>query len=103
MPLFGPMVCPETGEQYVGSAYGEDGFAGRWIAYANDGHGGNKLLRSRNRTNYAVSVLEVASTEDTNSTALLRPTQSSISLKIRRSFPRQHPTSLNDLKILIYA
>ena len=55
------LVCPRTGEQYVGSAYGEDGFAGRWLAYAADGHGGNLMLRMRERENYAVSILEVAS------------------------------------------
>jgi len=34
-----------TGQQYVGSAYGEkDGLLGRWKNYANTGHGGNKLL-----------------------------------------------------------
>ncbi len=34
-----------TGKQYVGSAYGADGFWNRWAAYANGHHGGNKLLR----------------------------------------------------------
>lgn len=55
------LVCPRTGEQYVGSAYGEDGFTGRWLAYAADGHGGNLTLRTRERADYAVSILEVAS------------------------------------------
>ncbi|WP_170509548.1 GIY-YIG nuclease family protein [Ruegeria arenilitoris] len=55
------LVCPETGEQYVGSAYGEGGFFGRWASYAANGHGGNKLLLKRRRTNYAVSILEIAS------------------------------------------
>ncbi|WP_367715762.1 GIY-YIG nuclease family protein [Nitratireductor sp. GISD-1A_MAKvit] len=55
------LVCPTSGEQYVGSAYGEDGFFGRWRAYGSNGHGGNLLLMSRARSNYSVSILEVAS------------------------------------------
>ncbi|WP_108859195.1 GIY-YIG nuclease family protein [Ruegeria sp. Alg231-54] len=55
------LVCPETGEQYVGSAYGDGGFMGRWASYAVNGHGGNKLLLVRKRTNYAISILEIAS------------------------------------------
>jgi hypothetical protein len=34
-----------SGEQYIGSAYGADGFWGRWRSYAKNGHGGNKLLK----------------------------------------------------------
>ena len=55
------LVCPVTGEQYVGSAYGEDGFMGRWRAYAANGHGGNRLLIERERSNFSISILEVAS------------------------------------------
>lgn len=47
------LVCPATGEQYVGSAYGEDGFWGRWLAYAANGHGGNRLLMARSRGSVA--------------------------------------------------
>ncbi|MCY3840651.1 MAG: GIY-YIG nuclease family protein [Gammaproteobacteria bacterium] len=57
------LVDPEEGDQYVGSAYGEGGFMGRFDEYAANGHGGNKLLRSRGRANYSVSILEVASSE----------------------------------------
>ncbi|WP_312813716.1 GIY-YIG nuclease family protein [Sedimentibacter sp.] len=40
------IVDRESGSQYVGSAYGENGMLlQRWISYINDGHGGNKLLR----------------------------------------------------------
>ena len=35
----------KTGQQYVGSAYGENGILGRWRSYANNGHGDNALLR----------------------------------------------------------
>lgn len=31
-----------TGNQYVGSAYGEKGFFGRWKTYVKTQHGGNK-------------------------------------------------------------
>lgn len=55
------LVCPNTGEQYIGSAYGDDGFMGRWRAYAANGHGGNRLLMAREKSNYAVAILEVAS------------------------------------------
>lgn len=34
-----------TGKQYVGSAYGEAGILGRWCAYANKPHGGNRQLK----------------------------------------------------------
>jgi hypothetical protein len=40
------ILATKTGAQYVGSACGTDGIWGRWAAYAKDGHGGNKLLRS---------------------------------------------------------
>ena len=39
------ILATTTGEQYVGSAHGVEGFWGRWASYARDGHGGNKLLR----------------------------------------------------------
>ena len=41
-----------TGNNYVGSAYGAQGFWGRWRAFAKDGHGGNvrlKVLYGRGR------------------------------------------------------
>ncbi|HEX7820253.1 MAG TPA: GIY-YIG nuclease family protein [Sphingobium sp.] len=53
------LTCPRTREQYVGSAYGEDGFFGRWTGYARDGHGGNVGLKSRDPSDYQVSILEV--------------------------------------------
>lgn len=56
------LVHPD-GRQYVGSAYGEDGFLGRWSEYAQTGHGGNKLLREHGPANYAASILEVTSSQ----------------------------------------
>ena len=54
------LTCPKTHEQYVGSATGADGFRGRWLSYARDGHGGNVGLKSRDPSDYQVSILEVA-------------------------------------------
>lgn len=66
------LVCPETGEQYVGSAYGDGGFMGRWMSYSANGHGGNKLLLRRKRTNYAISILEIASPDMSTSEIINR-------------------------------
>jgi len=60
------LTCPKTKEQYVGSAKGEDGFWGRWQNYISSGHGGNEGLRSRDPSDYQVSILEVAGTSATN-------------------------------------
>lgn len=54
------LTCPKTKEQYVGSAYGEDGFWGRWQSYYATGHGGNVGLKSREPSDYQISILEVA-------------------------------------------
>lgn len=56
------LTCPKTHEQYVGSATGVDGFWGRWVEYARTGHGGNVALKSREPSDYQVSILEVAGT-----------------------------------------
>lgn len=34
-----------TGNQYIGSAYGKDGIWQRWKEYSSNGHGGNKSLK----------------------------------------------------------
>lgn len=59
------LLVTEQGQQYVGSAYGADGFYGRWRQYAANGHGGNRKLMNldRNLRDYQVSILEVASPE----------------------------------------
>lgn len=59
------LTCPRTREQYVGSAYGVDGLWGRWQAYVATGHGGNVALKSRDPSDYQVSVLEVAGSSAT--------------------------------------
>jgi len=53
------LTCPRTKEQYVGAAYGEGGFMSRWMQYAQTSHGGNVKLKSRDPSDYQVSVLEV--------------------------------------------
>lgn len=59
------LTCPKTREQYVGSATGEDGFLGRWLWYVRDGHGGNVGLKSREPSDYQVSILEVSGSSAT--------------------------------------
>jgi len=59
------LTCPKTKEQYVGSATGEEGFWGRWRDYIQTGHGGNLGLKSRDPSDYQVSILEVAGTSST--------------------------------------
>lgn len=54
------LTCPKTREQYVGSATGVESFHGRWMSYFRDGHGGNVGLKSRDPSDYQVSILEVA-------------------------------------------
>jgi hypothetical protein len=52
------LTCPKTKEQYVGSASGNSGFFGRWHEYVASGHGGNIGLKSREPSNYQLSILE---------------------------------------------
>lgn len=59
------LTCPKTKEQYVGSATGEEGFWGRWQDYVHTGHGGNIGLKSREQSDYQISILEVAGTSAT--------------------------------------
>ena len=59
------LTCPKTKEQYVGSAYGVQGFYHRWLEYARTGHGDNVALKSREPNDYHVSILEVAGTSST--------------------------------------
>lgn len=56
------LTCPKTKEQYVGMADGHDGFWGRWQDYVQTDHGGNLALKSRDSSDYQVSILEVAGT-----------------------------------------
>ena len=38
-------MAVKSGDMYVGSASGAEGFWGRWRQYADTGHGGNELLK----------------------------------------------------------
>lgn len=64
------LSCPRTKEQYVGSASGAEGFLGRWRAYVADGHGGNVALKSREPSDYRVSILQTAGTADDENSIL---------------------------------
>jgi len=64
------LTCPRTKEIYVGSAIGAEGLLGRWRNYAANGHGGNVMLRSREPSNYQVSILEVAGSLDSDADIL---------------------------------
>ena len=55
------LLVHPSGDQYVGSAAGEQGFLGRFLEYAANGHGGNQLLQKQPRANYTVSILEATS------------------------------------------
>ncbi len=46
------------GRGYVGAAYGSDNLLGRWLNYAERGHGGNKLLLHRDPKNFRFSILQ---------------------------------------------
>ena len=52
------LTGPKTREQYVGQAGGEKGFFQRWREYAASGHGGNVALKSRDPSDYRISILE---------------------------------------------
>lgn len=54
------LTCPTTKEQYVGSATGAGGFLARWMEYAVTGHGGNVALKSRDPSDYRISILQTA-------------------------------------------
>ena len=60
------LTCPRTREQYVGSATGQGGFWQRWQEYEQTGHGGNIALKSREPSDYQVSILQVAGTDTTD-------------------------------------
>ena len=65
------LTCPKTKEQYVGSASGDGAFWRRWMDYATNGHGGNVALKSRDPSDYQVSILEVAGSSATDNEILL--------------------------------
>jgi hypothetical protein len=56
------LTCPKTKEQYVGSATGSGGFWNRFLDYIETGHAQNVGLKTRDPSDYQISILEVAGT-----------------------------------------
>lgn len=52
--IFDSAIC----KGYVGSAYGAENLLGRWLNYAASGHGGNRLLRQCDPSNFRFSIIE---------------------------------------------
>lgn len=69
------LTCPTTLEQYVGSATGAGGFLSRWLDYVGNSHGGNVALKSRNPSDYRVSILQLAGSADTAEDILMMETR----------------------------
>lgn len=69
------LVHRESGQQYVGSAYGAGGFFGRWTSYS-DGHRGNIGLKElgASASAFDVVILEVAGSESMNEEIFVRET-----------------------------
>lgn len=64
------LVSHKTGQHYVGSATGIDGFWGRWQEYVRNGHGGNEMMKEAAEEDYQVSILEVAASSASESDIL---------------------------------
>lgn len=77
------LTCPRTREQYVGSATGEEGFWGRWQEYSQTGHGGNVVLKSRDPSDYQVSILDVAGPAATHTDIIKMESQWKVKLQSR--------------------
>ena len=75
---------------YVGSAGGAENLLGRWLNYAKTGHGGNRLLRSRNPENFVFSILQLVP-HDTTGEDLVR-----LESSWKQRLHSRHPTGLND-------
>jgi len=50
-----------SGKIYIGSAYGREGLWQRWLAYANNGHGGNKKLLGLDYDKFQWSIVRTLS------------------------------------------
>lgn len=64
------LTCPRTREQYVGMASGAGGFLARWREYSATRHGGNVGLKSRDPSDYQVSILETVGISATDADLL---------------------------------
>ncbi|CAG1016736.1 hypothetical protein ANAEL_05801 [Anaerolineales bacterium] len=77
------LTCPKTKEQYVDSAYGEGGFWCRWQIHAQTGYGDAVALKSRDPSDYQVSILEVAGTASTSDDILRMESRWKLKLQSR--------------------
>jgi hypothetical protein len=64
-------------------AAGQFGFWQRWLEYKQTGHGGNVALKSRDPSDYQVSVLEVAGTAATDADIAAMETRWKLKLQSR--------------------
>jgi len=78
------LTCPRTKEQYVGKASGAEGFWQRWMDYVNTNHGGNVALKSREFSDYQVSILEVAGSASTEAEILGMESRWKLKLQCRQ-------------------
>jgi hypothetical protein len=60
------LVDTADGKAYVGAASGDDSFWGRWMAYAQNQHGGNVGMRARPGRSYRVSILQVVDVDQSD-------------------------------------
>lgn len=58
------MAHMPSGQLYVGSAYGANGFLQRWDEYATNGHGGNIELKKLKSRDFRLSVLKVSASDE---------------------------------------
>jgi hypothetical protein len=56
------IVDLSDGKTYIGSAYGAGGLWSRWQTYGRTGHGGNKLLKERDPSQFQWSIVRTLST-----------------------------------------
>lgn len=70
------IVDSSNGKMYVGSAYGENMILGRWLAYAQNGHGGNVELRRLDFAHiqqyFRYSILDIYKSTTSDNTILAR-------------------------------
>lgn len=78
------------GKAYVGAAYGSENILQRWRGYARTGHGGNKLLRRRDPSNFRFSILQRVSPDAPDADVIDREQSWKLRLQTRA------PTGLND-------
>lgn len=78
------LVHRDSGEQYVGSAYGDGGFFARWRNYV-DGHGGNVAMKELGAPAeaYDTTILEVVGSDATVEDVFMRETQWKVKLGTR--------------------